>query len=477
MKFVVKKRVVILGAGLAGISCACRLTELGNYEITVIEKEASAGGLAISIHYKGHTSDLGPHRIHTEIGRVREFLEKWAGDELVTCRRKSRMLLDGRFIPYPPGALSTLIHFGPFRVAHFLGSYIWSHACHKLGLREEQTYEGVMERAFGRALYRAIIKPYTEKTWGMKAAELSADVAKARVSAGGFGALAKRLVIREKTGSETSLKKFLYTRGRIENLPLRLKKSLEEHGVKFLFNSEVTGLEDCKRKICRVHFQKDGIEKTLDADFCFSTIPLPDLIYFLQKSVPDARIRKIASSLEYLAMILVFVRVRKPHISKDTWLYFPQPDVCFNRGYEAKNFDGQIGPPDESLLCLELTCRKDDARWNTPDDSLKEKVCADLVKTHIVQPEDIIDAHLVRLSYAYPVYDLIYRMKLRKLWSYLERFPLLITLGRQGLFHHNNMDHSIYEGLLAADYFHTKKKPCAAWYRDADQFRKLRIVD
>ena len=40
--------------------------------------------------------------------------------------------------------------------------------------------------------------------------------------------------------------------------------------------------------------------------------------------------------------------------------------------------------------------------------------------------------------------------------------PNLVTLGRQGLFNHNNMDHSIYMGLCAADLINAfpPLRPC-----------------
>jgi protoporphyrinogen oxidase len=470
-------RLVILGAGLAGLACACRLTESGFRNICLLEKEPFVGGLATSLHYQGHTSDLGPHRIHTEVPSVLEFLHAWAGDLLIARARRSHMFLQGKMIPYPPGLFSTLRYLGPFRLIHYMWSYILTRIFPKGASTSPETYESLMERAFGRALYRTIIKPYTEKTWGMKATNLSPDVARARVSAGGFAALARRLFLREKKGRETSLEHFLYVSGGMENLALSLQENLEERGVQFLFQSEVTGLDLSENREGIVHFIQDNSPHFLKGDFIFSTIPVPDLIDFLQGNKPDEEVHKTAGFLEYLSMILVFVRIKRSHVSSDTWLYFPEKDLLFNRGYEAKNFDNAMGPEGESLLCLEITCKKGDEQWSRTDEEIKTRVFQQIVRIGLILQEDIQDAHLIRLTHAYPVYDLLYRQNLQKIWSYLENFPRLITLGRQGLFHHNNMDHSIYEGLVAADYYSSRKDAAKDWYREADQFRKLRIVD
>jgi len=472
-----KESIAILGAGLAGLSCAFRLTELGYENIAILEKEPEAGGLAVSVHYKGHVSDLGPHRIHSEIPRVRNFLNDCAGNLIVKRKRNSRMMLDGGMLPYPPRFFTTVGHFGAAKMAGFLGSYIWTRLAHFISPPHEETFETVMEMAFGRALCRAIIKPYTEKTWKMKTDELSPEVAGARVSAGGLSALARRLFLREKRGMETSLDEFVYTRGGIGKLASVLEEKLAKHGVHFLFNAEVTGLEAGRERAWRICYRREGGEIFREADLCFSTIPITDLMGYLLKKIPDERVAQSLSSLGFLAMVLVFVRVKQPHISHDTWLYFPDSELIFNRGYEAKNFDESLGPADESIICLEITARTGDSLWRLPDEYFQKRAVDDLTCTGIVSKNEILDTHVRRITHAYPIYHRQYRRALEDVYSYLMRCPALITLGRQGLFHHNNMDHSIYEGLLAAEYAAEKEDACTAWYHDAGKFRSLRIVD
>jgi phytoene desaturase len=51
--------VVVIGAGLAGLSAACYLTGRG-YEVTVVEREQLPGGRAGILHRDGFTFDTGP---------------------------------------------------------------------------------------------------------------------------------------------------------------------------------------------------------------------------------------------------------------------------------------------------------------------------------------------------------------------------------------------------------------------------------
>ena len=467
------KSIAILGAGLAGLACACRLSELGYKNISIIEKESFAGGLAISIHYKGFSSDLGPHRISASIPQAVDFLNRQMGEDLIICRRRSHMLLDGRMIIYPPRLLNTLSHFGLLKIALFAGSFFSTRLGRLFSPPQEESFETLMQKSFGCALYNKIVKPYTEKTWKMPAAELSPDVAKARVSAGGLAALARRLFLREQKGRETSLQEFYYIKGGIKNLSQRLKEHLEKQGVQFLFNCDVKKMLMNSNGGWKISCNGKNGNEEICADFCFSTIPLPELV----DAVSAHEAKQAAAALEYLAMALVFVLVDRPRISEDTWLYFPEPSLIFNRGYESKNFDEMMSHKHRTIICLEVTIRANDDMWNQDDSWFASRVCKDLASTGLVKANEIMDTYVSRLAHAYPIYRRGYETRLDEIFSHLQKFPNLITLGRQGLFHHNNMDHSIYEGILAADYLDSKKEAAAAWYRDAGQFRNLRIVD
>ena len=52
-------RVVVIGAGFSGLSCSCHLAKWG-YKVTLLEKNAQAGGRARSYTDQGFTWDMGP---------------------------------------------------------------------------------------------------------------------------------------------------------------------------------------------------------------------------------------------------------------------------------------------------------------------------------------------------------------------------------------------------------------------------------
>ena len=52
--------MLVLGGGVAGASMSYYLSEKG-YDVTIIEKNRTVGGLARTCHYSGHPYEFGPH--------------------------------------------------------------------------------------------------------------------------------------------------------------------------------------------------------------------------------------------------------------------------------------------------------------------------------------------------------------------------------------------------------------------------------
>ena len=69
-----KQRVVILGAGPAGMSAAWRLSQLGHH-VTVLERDGAVGGMGKTIRLGDYAVDYGPHTFHIrETDESREII-------------------------------------------------------------------------------------------------------------------------------------------------------------------------------------------------------------------------------------------------------------------------------------------------------------------------------------------------------------------------------------------------------------------
>ena len=469
-------QAVIVGAGVAGLAAGLRLAEGGRYLPHLLEKEDRPGGLAKSLHFKGVSSDLGPHRIHTEIPEVARLIEAIAAPSLYTVQRTSHIYLRGAWMHYPPRPLEMTRRLGAGRMTRFALGYAGERLRPTPG---EPTYEILMRRAFGRPLYEFLLRPYSEKTWKIDPGQLHADTARVRVSAGSLAKMITRLFRRERRGRETALKEFRYVRGGAETLVRHLWEHAQQRGARLQTNQPVGRLELDDNGNVRAANHGNGPERSTGRVF-LSTIPLPLLLGRLLPERPElSEARRAAEGLEYLNMIFVCLIVRRKIISGDNWLYFPEPDLIFNRGYEAKNFDPAMGPEDKSVLCLEITFRQEDPIARESDQALLAAVTEQIASTGLFGAHEVEEGLVYRLPWAYPLYRLDYAQRLQVVFDGLRRIPNLLTLGRQGLFNHNNMDHSIYMGLRAGDFLNREPvdRAVQSWYDSVGEFKKMRIVD
>ena len=69
------QKVIIIGAGPAGLTAAYELLKKKEYDVTVLEKTDRIGGISQTVRYKGNRMDIGGHRFFSKDERVNEW---WA---------------------------------------------------------------------------------------------------------------------------------------------------------------------------------------------------------------------------------------------------------------------------------------------------------------------------------------------------------------------------------------------------------------
>ena len=72
------ERVVIIGAGPAGLAAAYHLLKNGEgkYQVTILEATEEIGGISRTVNYKGNRMDIGGHRFFTKDPDVKAWWEE-----------------------------------------------------------------------------------------------------------------------------------------------------------------------------------------------------------------------------------------------------------------------------------------------------------------------------------------------------------------------------------------------------------------
>jgi protoporphyrinogen oxidase len=501
--------VVILGAGVAGLAAALRINQLQpGRAVTILEAADHPGGLASGWKHASFAADLGPHRIFTELPEIEALLpELIAREQMFTVRRTSQMLLERNLIDYPIRAVELLRVLGLLRMGRYALSALWAKVQAASG-KKTHTFQGIMRQAFGTGLSSLIVEPYARKVWKTDPEDLDAEVARVRVSAGNMTRLLRQIMGRpEPKGQESALREFRYIRGGVHGLVSALRTKVEQGGTRILLGHHVEGLrmDSGTRRIVGVQVRvatdspttsapvvpsdrailgspvhsTETTTQIFPAGHVLSTIPLPDLAGLVAPHLADGSgLLSISEGLPYLGLILVGLVLPRPRLSENCWLYFPAEDLVFNRAYEPANFDPSMAPTGQTLVVFEVTARWDSPLWEDPVSHVIEQVRADAVKTGLIQAGEIIQSFAIKVPHTYPIYSSGYRERLLETLTRLQAIPNLISTGRQGLYNHNNMDHSMLMGIRAAEVLHRHPaNPSLPWMEAIAEFDHFRIVD
>jgi protoporphyrinogen oxidase len=198
-----------------------------------------------------------------------------------------------------------------------------------------------------------------------------------------------------------------------------------------------------------VSYTMDGAGYSLETDHVWSTVPVTELVRLLRPA-PPAEILTTASALEFRAMILIYLVLEQDRFSEYDAHYFPEPGIALSRLSEPKNYWGGDEPRDTTVLCGELPCSPADAVWGMTDEELGRLAGEALAAAGIPIRAPVRQVTTRRLRQAYPIYRAGHKVCLKELLDWLDGVPGLLTLGRQGLFVHDNAHHALYMGYAAA---------------------------
>jgi protoporphyrinogen oxidase len=454
MNEVPQSRVLVLGGGIAGLATALELLRRG-LSVTLLEKSKEVGGLARTYVRGDFRFDVGGHRFHSRNPAVLRWVQDLMGDDLLIVPRRSRIWLQGKFVNYPIQFPNALTIFTPPQAVRILASYLAA-AVRRNGYGPDVSFEDWVVRRFGRALYEVYFKPYTEKVWGIPCTELSADWAAQRISLPSLAETVRRGLVRGKNVPATIISEFRYPRRGFGMIPERMAQEIGRLGGEIRTGVELLAVKPEAEGFAAT-YRLDGETRTARAERLVSSIPLDALLRALP---PETGAHEVLAtySLRYRDIICLFLAINKPQVSPDSWTYFPQKELLFGRSHEPRNWSREMVPPGMTSLGLEVFTSQGEPAWNLADEVLVERAVRELAQIGWLRPEEVVQHWVLRVRYAYPVYDIGYAERLRRVKEWLGRWPRLHLVGRTGSFRYMNSDGVIEDALALVDFI-TQRKP------------------
>lgn len=450
---------IIIGAGPAGVSAAYNLARHDIHAL-ILEKETLIGGLAktLEFNYEGETykTDTGPHRFFSLNPTLYKMIEELLGPDWIIINRLTRQLIDGKYFNYPVDILQAIRNVNPFVAIKMILDFLDATARKLLVNPEPRTFEDFVVLNFGRRLAQFNMINYTEKIWGIPCTKIAASWAVQRIKGMNAFDIVKKSLIKG-GGPRSMIDSFYYPKLGIGEIYDKMAEFAETKGSIIEKETKITKIIHDERSITGIEYGHAGEIANEDVQNLISSMPITELVQVLEPAAP-ASVITAAKSLGYRDQVYVFMIIDKPHITKDTWLYFPTTPPTFGRAMEPKNWIPAMSPEKRSSLLVEYFVFEGDKIWTMADDAIIKRTVRELDWLGFIKYKEFLKGWVLRIPKAYPMWDLTYKARLDVLNEYLKRFENLYCIGRNGRYFYNNQDHSIETGLLAAQSIIDGKK-------------------
>jgi len=441
-----KKRVVVIGAGPAGLTAAYELARLDMLP-TVLEQSNTVGGLARTESYRGFHFDVGGHRFFTKVEEITKLWHEALGDDFIRRPRLSRIYYRRRFFHYPLRPMDSLRGLGAWQGCRILLSYLkWQVSPYA----REDTFEHWVTNRFGKRLFLTFFKTYTEKVWGISCSELKAEWAAQRIKDLSLRVLLLRFLRKSRETIRTLVDEFHYPKMGPGMMWQAVRNSVESRGGVVRLNAEAVRVLRDGNRVTAVVVRNAAHDEQIVGTHILSSMPVSDLVQRMDPPAPPDVVAA-ARRLRYRDFIGVGLIVNRPHLFPDNWIYVHDPEVRVGRIQNFKNWSPDMVPdPGKSSLGLEYFCTEGDDLWRATDRDLIELATRELERIGLAKAADVEDGCIFRVAKAYPMYDAGYREALAIVREFVDGLENLQTMGRNGLHHYDNQDHAMLTGLLAA---------------------------
>jgi protoporphyrinogen oxidase len=436
----------VLGGGPAGLTAAHVLALRGEAG-TVFESDGTVGGIAKTVEFNGYRFDLGGHRFFTKLGPVERLWEDVLGEEFLIRPRLSRIYYDGKYLAYPLQARDVIPRLGLRESILCALSYL--RQCLRFGRRQEpETFEEWVTQRFGKRLYDAFFRSYTEKVWGIPGSEIRSAWAAQRIKNFSLFKAALDILHLRRGHVTTLIEEFKYPRLGPGQLWEALAERVEASGIPVELKKRCTAIHHSNWRVERVTIGTNGHRQEHAVKGVLSSIPISELVLAMDPPAPP-EVEAAARRLRYRDLCLVALMTDEPQPFPDNWIYLHDPGTRAGRVQNFGAWSEDMVLPGTTCLGVEYFCSQGDDIWEMSDEDAVELAKRELAQIGLVDPARVLDGVKVRVPKAYPMYDAGYEEALGVVRGYIECFENLQTFGRNGMHRYNNQDHSMWTAILA----------------------------
>lgn len=425
-------QIVIIGAGLTGISAAYHLEQKGFFDYKVFEKEDTTGGLCRSIEHDGFTFDFAGHLLHINNDYLHQLVQHLIGFEhFNTIERRSWIYSQDVYTPYP-----YQIHMRGLPVitiAECLQGFI-----KRPRIKNPKSfYEWVLTH-FGKGFGKYFFFTYQQKLFAYDIKKITASWTGRFVPTISLKELVEGIMhVMHKHDIGYNAHFFYPISGGIGSLVKKFSDSL----INPVYTKFCVKSIDMRTKT--IYFSNGHIETY---EQLITTMPLDVLLQTLQQPA-DTSLDKACSKLICNSIINFNLGIARPYISDKHWIYFPETKYPFYRIGFPHNFASSMAPKGCSSIYGEFSyLRGSSIQINS---RLKASLKA-IKQLFTLADEEIIAEKTLILPHAYVIYDAWREKNLPHIHKKLHEFDIY-SIGRYGEWKYASMQEAVLDGKAIAD--------------------------
>lgn len=432
-----KQKIVILGAGLAGLSSAFQFKKQG-IETILLEKTSCVGGTAKTVRKNEYLFDLTGHALHLSNDIVKDFIfnELNLEKELVAVERKSVILMDNEFIPYPFQYNVAYLDEEKrnFCVIEFLKAYYKDfnqiNGINTNNLSFYQSFEQFCYHTLGKGISNLFMIPYNEKLWATRAKDMGIEWMGKYVPKPNFKKVIEGAFIKKEIDSSGYNAQFYYPKsGGIQTLSNSIYDNIRDL---VLFNQPVTKIDlETKEVFCG--------DKKYNYQYLISSIPLYEFLKLINLSDKT-------KNLKWNVVRAFFVAVPSKKSPPFTWIYIPDSQNKIYRIGNFSLFSSSLSVNNEDILYIECSASYDELN-KLPT---YEQIADEIEKITRLNINEVKLIEVIDICPAYPIYDLHWKENVNCINKYLKEKDVIV-IGRYGSWKYESMEDSIMDGINAAN--------------------------
>ena len=395
-------KTLILGGGLAGLSCSYHL---GHENCLIIERNSYLGGHAATHRRDGAYWDEGPHVSFTKHTEVRELLTRSAGGNVLDYTSHVGNYFAGNWIQHP--AQSHLNAVPEPLAGQCYDDFVASQG-NDQQQKDPENYQQWLDQAFGITFSRTFPHAYTRKYWTCDPSELATDWVGERVFKPDLETVTAGYKGKPK-GNTHYISSVRYpAHGGFGAFSNGLSRGVN------VVHDEVVSINLTTKKLVLASGESYNYE------YLISTIPLDQLISLII-GVPR-EVQEAASSLRCSSLLLVNILGIQARPNPYHWLYVYDEDKYSTRISQTHLLAPSNAP--KGLAGLQVEVYASPYRpFRESYEAIADRVVDEMLSMSII--DEVRSTHYQFITYANIIYDHYRREAQDIILSYLARHGLI----------------------------------------------------